>query len=494
MKRLAMAAARALMRGGRALARYAAARPTSDTARAFDAARLPETPLQLGNATDRASLRNQARYEYQNNPHASGIARLFSLYVCGAGPRLRWRQWEEMIDAPTDERLQKYVERRWEEFATVNRFPSLLRQAMRSIVVDGEAFLCLYPTESGAFSVDLLDSQRIGNPDGKPSTSTLQDGVYFNAFGEPIAYCVYRVPERESSGYDATKYDAVPASQIFHLFREDFAGQTRGVSWFAPSMVLLQQLREYTEATVEAAKAGARVWATVETQNGFSEDYLDLEGGVPYDAYRTFETPNGRYLQLPAGTTMRGFNPSQPSTAADAYTANLLSQIGYSMGLPRNKATGSSHEYNFASGRLDNQPFELLISTLQRDMLELGFCDPLFGLFYETIEEDLHWRFPDAPTLAESDWSWEWPAPPLVDAEATARTNAILIKSGQKTLREVWESLHPNGNYEDAAKEIERDRERFPEMYGATPEPEGAPETRIAEPVAPNVDHEDGEE
>lgn len=485
MKRLAMAAARALMRGGRALARYAAARPTSDTARAFDAARLPETPLQLGNATDRASLRNQARYEYQNNPHASGIARLFSLYVCGAGPRLRWRQWEEALDAPIDERLQKYVEGRWEAFATSIRFPSLLRQAMRSIVVDGEAFLCLVPTEYDAFKVDLLDSQRIGNPDGKPSTTYLQDGVFFNAFGEPTAYCVYRVPERESSGYDATKYDAVPASQIFHLFREDFAGQSRGITWFAPSMALLQQLREYTEATVEAAKAGARVWATVETQNGFSEDYLDLEGGVPYDAYRTFETPNGRYLQLPAGTTMRGFNPSQPSTAADAYTANLLSQIGYSMGLPRNKATGSSHEYNFASGRLDNQPFELLISTLQRDMLELGFCDPLFGLFYEIIEEDLHWRFTDAPTLAESDWSWEWPAPPLVDAEATARTNAILIKSGQKTLREVWESLHPNGNYEDAAKEIERDRERFPEMYGATPEPEETPETRIAEPVAP---------
>lgn len=475
-------------------ARYAAARPNSDTARQFlDARPRYETPLQVGNATDRATLRHLARYEFQNNAHAAGIARLFALYVCGVGPRLRWRGWEKWLDRPVDRRLADYVEHRWREFATDLRFPALLRQTVQTIVVDGEAFLCITdnPRRELRFSVELLDSQRVGNPNGKRSDARLQDGIVLDPFGNPDAYYVFQTPENDSSYYDSHKYEIMPANHVFHLFREDFAGQTRGMSWFAPVLQMLQQLRAYTEATIEAAKAGARVWASVETQNGFDVDnYLDIEKDVLYDAYSSFETPNGRILMLPAGTTMRGFNPTQPTTAADAYTANLLSQIGYAMGLPRNKATGSSHEYNFASGRLDNQPFELLISTLQKDTLERDFCDRLFGFFYETIYPDLLQINEDAPRLVDSDWEWDWPSPPLVDAEATARSNAILVKSGQRTLREVWEELHPEGDFDKASREIERDRQRFPEIYGVTnsqqteeaAEPEEAKETRIGEP------------
>lgn len=480
-------------------ARYAAARPNSDNARQYiDAIRF-ETPLQVGNSADRATLRKLARYEALNNAHAAGIARLFALYVCGVGPRLRWRGWEKCYDRPLNRKLADYVEYRWREFSTDLRFPALLRQTMQTIVVDGEAFLCLTdnPRRALRFGVELLDGQRVGNPNGKRSDSRLQDGVVLDPFGNPDAYYVFQTPENDSSFYDTTKYELMPAQQVFHLFREDYAGQTRGASWFAPALLMLQQLRAYTEATIEAAKAGARVWASVETQNGFDVDsYLDIEKEVQYDAYSSFETPNGRILMLPAGTTMRGFNPTQPTTAADAYTANLLSQIGYAMGLPRNKATGSSHEYNFASGRLDNQPFELLISTLQKDMLERDFCDRLFSVFYEAIYPELLMVSDDAPRLVDSDWEWDWPSPPLVDAEATARSNAILVKSGQRTLREVWEELHPEGDFEKAAREMERDRERFPEIYGVTNnqqteesvEPAETPETRIREPRGQDVE------
>lgn len=480
----------------KAAARYENARPTSDTARPFARAATQQTPLQLANPLDRAMLRQQARQCCENGAHAGQMARLFGLYVVGAGPRLRFLGYEKWKNKPFDDETKRYIEYRWREFATAVRFPALLRAAMQSIVTDGEAFVVIKrnPYKRDGFELYLLDSQRVGNPNGAPDTILQQDGISFDTFGNVVGYTVYNAPKNATSSYIKRDYQTLSPNVVFHLFRQDFAEQTRGISWFAPCLDLLQQLDEYTKASVEAAKQGARVWATIETSDGFvpSVDYLDLETGVPYNSYSAVETPNGKLLTLPPGTTARGFSPAQPTTAADAYTANLLSQIGYALGLPRNKATGSSHEYNFASGRLDNQPFELLITTLQRDLFERDLCDKVFAFFLKSIAAELVARGYQAAPVDDIDWEWVWPAPPLVDAEATARTASIQLKSGQRSMREIWENLHPDGDFAAAAREIRQESQEFPSFFGVTGTPaadtvaQDAPQeaTRLDEPKA----------
>lgn len=479
-----------------AVARYENARPTSDTRRAFVDSVQKQTPLQLGNPTDRASLRQQARVCCESGAHAGTMARLFALYVVGSGPRLRFLGYEKFKNKLFDDATKRYIEYRWKEFATDVRFPALLRSAMQAIVTDGEAFVVVRnnPRKLEGFDLYLLDAQRVGNPNGAPDTLEQQDGITFDEYGNVVAYTVYESPKNACSGYMASRFQTVAPDVMFHLFRQDFAEQTRGISWFAPCLNLLQQLNEYTQASVEAAKQGARVWATIETSEGFvpAVDYLSLEQGVPYDSYSAVETPNGKLLTLPPGTTARGFSPTQPTTAADAYTANLLSQIGYTLGLPRNKATGSSHEYNFASGRLDNQPFELLITTLQRDLFERDLCDKVFMFFYRGLIPDLIQAGFQVAPLDDIDWEWTWPSPPLVDAEATARTASIQLKSGQRSMREVWETIHPEGDFNSAVNEIAKEAALFPSFFGVaskeTIEPQEAatPEsaTRIDEPKA----------
>lgn len=473
-------------------AAYQAATPNSDSLRAYIQSLPQETTLRALSARNRASVRRQARTEFENNPHAAGIARLFGLYVVGVGPRLLFKGFDRRIKRTIDKELKARVEFLWERFADEISFAVVLRQAMESIVVDGEAFLALVPNPkiSVGVTLTLLDAQRVGNPNGRPSTRLEQDGVRLDEFGNVKEYCVYDVPEMECAYYDASRYHFLPGDQVFCLFRRDLPGQTRGFSWFAPALPYLQQLREYTQATVEAAKAGAKVFATVETQSGYALDCVDehyLEpGSYQYQAYDSFETPNGKLVHLPVGTTLKGFTPTQPTTAADAYTANLLSQIGYAMGLPRNKATGSSHEYNFASGRLDNQPFEMLINELQRDVFERSLVDKIFLAFYRLIYPDVLARFEDAPAPIEVDWEWIWPKPPLVDAEAMARTNAIRVKAGQATLEEVWREAHPFEDWEDARERILRDRADFPEFFGADASPNESG-TRFGETSAPPV-------
>lgn len=485
---------------------YGAARPTADTMKQFLQARR-ETTLQAQSHWTRESLRTQARLELETNQHAGGIARLFGLYVVGTGPRLKFKGFPKYARRSVPRELIDYVNYRWERFADDVQLATTLRSAMESLVVDGDAFLFFgeNPKRELGIDVRLLDSQRIGNPNGRQSSRDLQDGVYLDAWGNPLQYCVYNVPETEGAFYRPNEYQLIGASQIFHLFRSDLPGQTRGVSWFASALPLLQQLREYTAAVVESAKQGARFVATIETQTGFSiDDFNEIyalpgDGSgpgpesadgytpIPYDAWGSFHTRNGDSLVLPPGTTQKGFNPSQPTAEASSYTANILSQIGYSMGLPRNKATGSSHEYNFASGRLDNQPFEMLIKTLQLDLFERRCCDRLFKYFYAALEPDLLERFDETETPAPSDteWEWVWPSPPLVDAEATARTNAIKLQSLQATLGEVWNDTHPFSEFDDVREQILKDEADFPNVFKLPVEKSPGGNTAISEPTAP---------
>lgn len=468
----------------RVRASYEAARPNSDVASVF-ARSAPQTTLAAQTAPTRSSLRTQARQEYLNNPRAAGIVRLFELYIVGVGPRLKFRGRDAYLKRPVDRDLLRYVEFRWERFAVETRLAALLRSCVSSIVVDGEAFVALAPNprRRDGFGAVMIDAQRVGNPSGAPSTATRQDGVFLDAFGEPVGYCVYDLPDGEASYYDKSNFRIFPASDVFHAFRGDLPGQTRGVSWFASILPYLQQLREYTAAVVEAAKVSAKVFATVKTQNGYAfDDGLLVPNefannpGCPYDyASGGYETTNGKLLKLAPGEEMQAFSTAQPTTAADAFVASSAAQIGFALGLPRNKATGSSHEYNFASGRLDNQPFEMLIETLRREQIEATVCDRIFRRFYETLEADLVERFDDAPSPDDADWEWIWPAPPLVDPEAKARADSIRVKSGQATLEEVWRETHPFGDFEDARAIIKRDRADFPEIYGSS-----SPESPLA--------------
>ena len=500
----------ALRRGAVRLS-YMSARPTSDTWQAFATAR-HETTLQAQNRWSRESIRTQARQELESNQHAGGIARLFGLYVVGVGPRLKFKGFPKYTRRAVSRDLIDYVNYRWERFADDVQFATTLRSAMESLVVDGDAFLFFgaNPKKELGLDLTLLDSQRVGNPDGKLSTPTLQDGVFLDVWGNPLEYCVYDLPDTEGGYYRQNVYHLIGASQIFHLFRTDLPGQTRGVSWFASALPLLQQLRAYTAAVVESAKVGARFVSSVETQQGFNLDdfneiyALPSDGAgygdapttdgyapIPYDAWGMFHTKNGVSLVLPPGTTLKGFSPSQPTTEASAYTANILSQIGYSMGLPRNKATGSSHEYNFASGRLDNQPFEMLIQTLQLDLFERKACDRIFKYFYAALEPDLLERFEasETPTPDEIEWEWVWPQPPLVDAESTARTNAIRLQSLQATLAEVWNETHAFSEFDDVRDQFQRDEEDFPNVFNVKKDASKAPgeNTATNEPKAPET-------
>lgn len=468
------------------------AKPSSDTWQHWSFTR-PETPAGAVRPKDRAEARTKAREEYLNNPYAAGFADTFALYLVGTGPRLRFKG----AGAETAPELIREVETLWRDWSDGVRLAKTLRLGVKSLVVDGELFLLesanpkrkIWPV-----NYQVIDPQRIGNPNGRPWSPRAQDGIFFDEFGNIDAFCLYRIPEQDSTYYDSGRYEIIPAESIHYAFKENLPESTRGWSWFAPVLESMGRLRDYEDGVIEAAKSAACTFATIETQNGFVDGNSALTIGeeAPYYSWQCHTPQRNKIIQLPPETTLKAFQPAQPTTNVPEFISAQVARLGRGMGLTRNRATGSSHEYNFSSGKLDSQPFEMLVGCLQRDLLELDVMDRLFSDFYTGIRPRLLMKYPDAPDLEDADWTWRWPKPPLVDEEAQARADAIRVKSCQATIREIWEDRHPDSRFEEVKAEIDADRKAYPEVYGAqTGDADGiAPEakgTRINEPKAPET-------
>ena len=460
----------------------------------------PETPAGAVKPKDRAEARTKAREEYLNNPYAAGFADTFALYLVGTGPRLRFKGGAE-----TPPELIREIELLWRDWSDSVRLAKTLRLGVKSLVVDGELFLMESANPKRPIwgvNYQVIDPQRIGNPNGQPWAPKMQDGIFFDEFGNIEAFCVYDIPEYNSSFYDSGRYQVISSQNIHFAFKENLPEATRGWSWFAPVLESMGRLRDYEDGVIEAAKSAANTFATIETQSGFIDGNSALTIGEGTDYYPwTCHTPQrNKIIQLPPETTLKAFQPAQPTTNVPEFISNQVARLGRGMGLTRNRATGSSHEYNFSSGKLDSQPFEMLIQCLQRDLLELDVMDKLFGDFYAGIMPRLIAKYGGAvPDMEAADWNWRWPKPPLVDEEAQARADAIRVKSYQATVREIWEERHPDSRFEDVKAEIDADRKAYPEIYGAAAEPgDGiappAEGTRIDEPKAPEIGKQRGEE
>jgi len=372
---------------------------------------------------------------------------------------------------------------------------------MQTLVIDGEAFLNVVPNPKSKFGsrLQLIDGQRVGNPGGETNSRFRKDGVNFDEFGNVDSYCVYDIPDNNYSYYNQGSYQFFPAETTIHLFRQEQPDQTRGLSWFSAVIPLLQQAREYTAAVIEAAKSGAKTYMSVETTDGFIangwDGFYSIPGGQELGAGNLYETGNGSIRVMSPGLSLKPVQSSQPVSGNDAFIDSILTQVGYSLGLPRNRATGSSASYNFASGKLDNQPFELLIKDLQ-ELIKVDACDKIFEHFYKSIYTDLLELFEveEIPSYDDCDWSWTFPNPPLVDAQQTATTNAIKLKSNQATMEEIWAETHTT-DFEDVRETFLRDRQDFPETFGASLKEGIEDNTSINYPSAPSVPHvEEGEE
>lgn len=359
-------------------------------------------------ARDLPTLRERSADLIRNNPIAASAVNTKSTGIVGTGLKLHASIDREFLGLDDDraDAWEAQAERLFQMWARskdchVKRTANFYTQQdliLRAVLCDGDHFVQLTTAEGSELPFRLalqhISAARVCNPDNKPDSATLVQGIEKTASGAPVTIHVLNQDPRSTTRSVKRTWTPLPVfdadtnrRRTLHLYRALADDQTRGIPDLAPVIEPLKQLDRYTDTEIDAAVKNA-IWAlVVQSSNGdginalFGE--LSLEDRAAYyEKNPVSAIEDGvRVAGLYPGDSLASFNPSRPNDSFDPFVSAVLNQVGAALELPREvltKVFASSYSAARASLLQAVQFFDG-----RRAWLSGEICQPVYGAFID---------------------------------------------------------------------------------------------------------------
>ncbi len=394
--------------------------------------------------TVRQRISRRARYEFANNGLGKGIQLTQANYVAGRGPKLRMQTGSPGFNS--------MVEAAWKSWAKEVKLPKKLRTTIKAKVSDGDPFLMITqnPKMRHRVKLDLrpLETEQVTTPFLRTDEPNKIDGITFDEFGNVLFYDVLKHHPGSQFGFEE-KTEPVPARFMLHLFREDRAGQHRGVSEVSSSLNCYAQSRRYREAVLVGAEniAMLSVILTTDMLPSTEADIAEPMSTTPFE--------KGMMTALPAGYGAMQPKPEQPSANYTEFIRGQAGEQARPLNMPNNIATADSQKTTFSGGKLDHLTYFVSVDVEQQDIDE-DVLDPLFDEWFPEAVLRFGWIVPADPI---PNHGWDWPEKPIIDEVKHANATKTNLSTGVAVLRRV---------YAKQGLDLEEELPRMAEDYGVT--------------------------
>jgi len=306
----------------------------------------------------------------RNNPVVTSICRLRETDVVGPGLIPQAQSGNEDLDLRLEELWNSWA--RSPEVSRTMNMRQLQRQLASMTLVFGDGGLLL--TNNGR--VQLIEGDRIGSEgEGnwilRRSTSEdsngersrrMIDGVEVNKQNKPIAF---DIGTRE----DGTLRDVrrvLAKNFIFHK-KQIRPTQVRGVPELAPVANSLQDLDEFDEIEMLAAKCSASLSAVIKREGAIDFELAARANDDEDDRLETFEPGSFQYLEPGEDVSVIGTN-GRPNVDAIDYCTYRLRKIGSALGIPVEFLLMTIGESSFSASQGMILLYQQTVESEQRDL------------------------------------------------------------------------------------------------------------------------------
>jgi lambda family phage portal protein len=345
-------------------------------------------------------LRERSRDAERNQPVAAGVVNTTTVHAVGTGLSCNPRINAEFLKltAEVAEAWQKDTRHRYNTWAAskdcdLGRRQNFYEQqdlALRTTLSSGDSFVVTPIVERGGYArlaLQILEADRVSNPGGS-NTDTLTDGVECSAdTGEAIAYHVTdRHPGDMRGARSWQRIEARGAKtgrrNVLHLFKVLRPGLRRGVPILAPVLEPLRQISNFTKAELDAAVNSALfpLFATMDPK-AFDETFSeqDIATIVQRSSKWSGQIESGQVVNLLPGETVESPAPGRPNPEFDPFFTACVSQIGMSIGIPKEVLMMHfQSSYSAARGAL-LMAWKFFMGW--RDWLATNLCQPVYELW-----------------------------------------------------------------------------------------------------------------
>jgi len=307
----------------------------------------------------------------------------------------------------------------------------LQKLATKAVVADGEVLIrrrrrsnrdgFALPFQIEVLEIDHLDTARDGLLGFSGAEGEVREGIEYDAIGRRIAYWLFpRHPGALRTWRGSLESRRVPASEIIHIYRQDRPEQMRGVSWFAPVALALQDLADGQDAQIMRQKIAAcfaafRIAPEADYAPSTTEtaDVAGLGTLVP-----------GRIQNLAPGEDIRFSTPPKVD-GYDTFTRLVLQTVASGLGITYEALSGDLSQVNFSSARMGRMEMDRNVSDWQWLMLIPQMMQPVAAWALEA------WRIGTvAATTDDLTLDWVPPHRMLVDPAREIPAMAAEVRAG----------------------------------------------------------------
>lgn len=393
-------------------------------------------------------MRDRARDLVRNNPYAESALDTIVAHVIGDGivgrPKVKnqkardlWNEWAKSTACDADGRqdlfgLQQLVMR-----GTYEGGEMLVRRRFRQ---PSDGFKI--PMQLQVLEPDFLDTSRdtLGLNGGK---NRIVQGVEFDAIGRRVAY--YLFPEHPGSSHAVATSVRVPAENVLHIYRVKRAGQVRGVSQYASTLLRFKDHDDLEDATLMKQKVAACL-AVITSDTDGSGQSLGTADTTTDPQIDSLEP--GAILNIPAGRDVHVVDPPSVREYPE-FSATILKSISTGLGITYEDMTGDYAELPFSAAKLSSLKHWAHVEEWRWKVIVPQFCDPVWAWFWETAQ-----IFGTAnPGVAE----WTAPPAPMIDPVNEGLAYMRNRRAGLMTLGEILRErgYDPETVFQDFADENE---------------------------------------
>lgn len=391
-----------------------------------------------------ASVRARVRQLVRDMPFFARAVNVLTEYTVGDG--IGFQSRVRTPDGPLDTRTCQAIEdafKWWSDEADLAgrlHFNEIVELAKRQDLECGEFLLIQRlsadPARYLPFVLQPIEADWLSSMGARPfrTTTTIEQGVEYDpATGQTIGFHFM-----DPDGWGRSS--RARADQVVHGFHTLRPGQLRGISPFAPGVMLANDLAAMMDATIDATKMAAKYLAMVETPDIASRQ---VGVGVKTDSdtgNRIEELENAiiEYLRPGEKVTLSA-NPN-PGQTFGPFVKLVLCMFAVTTGAPYELISGNYEGLNYTVSRTVRNDFaHSLRSVCARHIRHA--CLPPFRIFMD--QAVLHGRLtlPGYWTHPRPYWACEWQPPgmepidPLKDAKACADDMANLLRSPQEIIK-----------------------------------------------------------
>lgn len=335
-------------------------------------------------SANRLRMAYVARDMVRNTPFALRAQQVIANNVIGDGiiPKVHAPKEERFAEIKRRglEMIEAYVDTTQIDADGRQNLYGLQRLAMNTIVDAGEVLIVREQVRTGrrggfglrlhVFEPDYLDDLQ----DGVLSNGgSIHDGIEYDRDGNRVAYHLFD----QHPGGDwfkgvgwRSRSQRVPADRVLHVYRQDRPGQMRGVTWFAPIALALQDLGDYQDAQIMRQKIAACFAAfhrrSNETGQDASSDVGQLGGTLSPGLIQ--EIGQDEDIVFASPPDVAGY---------DVFTRTVLLSIAAGMGITYEALVGDLSNVNYSSARMGRMEMDRNVSSWQWLMMIPQMMEPI---------------------------------------------------------------------------------------------------------------------